>query len=182
VHQLAVLYGGGIEPQQNLIANTVLLMLTDDRFAGEVLGGSLSTRDALDEVLFDDPPMANFCITYPRQPILVDDVWLPANQPVVVSMAGCNNDPVINAGEHRGNRAHLAWGAGPHACPARSAAYLVAQEAIDQLLDMLPELRLASPAEELTWRRGPFHRALTALPVVFPPSPPAARADGAVGL
>ncbi|MFC9997319.1 cytochrome P450 [Nocardia sp. NPDC127526] len=172
VHQLATLYGAGIEPQQNLIVNTLLLSLTDDRFGGGVLGGSLSTRDALDEVLFDDPPMANFCISFPRQPILVDDRWLPAHQPVVISMAACNTDPEIRTGQISGNRSHLAWGAGPHACPASSLAYLIAQEAVDQLLDALPEIHLAVPIGELTWRPGPFHRALTALPVTFTPSPP----------
>ncbi|MFI6172879.1 cytochrome P450 [Nocardia sp. NPDC051052] len=172
IHQLVTLYGAGIEPQQNLIVNTLLLMLTDDRFAGNVLGGSLSTRDALDEVLFTDPPMANYCVSYPRQPILIDGVWLPAHQPVVISMSGCNNDPTISVGEYVDNRSHLAWSVGPHACPARSMAYLIVQDAIDQLLDALPELGLAIPAGELSWRPGPFHRALVSLPVVFPKSPP----------
>ncbi|MGQ4599403.1 cytochrome P450 [Nocardia sp. R6R-6] len=172
VHQVGGHYGAGIEFQQNLIANTLLLILTDDRFGGSVLGGSLSTRDALDDVLFNDPPLANFLTTYPRQPILLDDVWLPAHQPVVISMAACNNDPVIRAQGHAGNRSHLAWGIGQHACPAQSMAYLIAQDAIDLLLDALPEMRLAVPADGLTWRAGPFHRALAALPVTFPPSPP----------
>ncbi|MEU0502626.1 cytochrome P450 [Nocardia sp. NPDC005998] len=172
VHQLGTLYGAGIEPQQNLIVNTLLLILTDERFGGSVLGGTLSTRDALDEVLFNDPPMANFCFTFPRQPILIDDVWLPANQPVVISIAACNTDPTIAANQYAGNRSHLAFGAGPHVCPANSLAYLIAQEAIDQLLDALPEIRLAVSPGELTWRPGPFHRALTALPVAFPQSPP----------
>ncbi|MFI6218092.1 cytochrome P450 [Nocardia brasiliensis] len=172
IHQLVTLYGAGIEPQQNLIVNTLLLMLTDDRFAGNVLGGSLSTRDALDEVLFTDPPMANYCVSYPKQPILIDGVWLPAHQPVVISMSGCNNDPTISVGEYVDNRSHLAWSVGPHACPARSMAYLIVQDAIDQLLDALPELDLAVPAHELSWRPGPFHRALVSLPVVFPKSPP----------
>ncbi|WP_232839641.1 MULTISPECIES: cytochrome P450 [Nocardia] len=170
--QLISFYGAGIEPQQNLIANTLLLMVTDERFGGNVLGGALSTRDALDEVLFNDPPMANFCTTYPRQPILIDNTWLPAHQPVVISLSGCNNDPAIRGGDRTGNRAHLAWSAGPHACPAKSVAYMIVQDAIDQLLDALPELDLAVPADQLAWRPGPFHRALAALPVVFPPSPP----------
>ncbi|MFF0543810.1 cytochrome P450 [Nocardia thailandica] len=172
VHQLVVLYGAGIEPMLNSIVNTVRLMLTDQRFAGSVLGGSLSTRDALDEVLYTDPPLANFCMTYPRQPILVDDVWLPAHEPVVISMSGCNNDPAIAAGDFVDNRAHLAWSAGPHGCPARPVAYLIVQDAIDQLLDALPEMSLAVPEEELVWRPGPFHRSLAALPVVFPRTPP----------
>ncbi|WP_280443936.1 cytochrome P450 [Nocardia brasiliensis] len=170
IHQLVVLYGAGIEPLQNLIINSMLLILTDERFAGHVLDGSLSTRDALDEVLFNDPPVANFCVTYPRHPVLIENVWLPADQPVVISMAACNNDPTIHGGDHTGNRSHLAWSAGPHACPANSAAYLVAQDAIDQLLDSLPELELACAAKELAWRPGPFHRALATLPVTFPAS------------
>ncbi|NEW42022.1 cytochrome P450 [Nocardia cyriacigeorgica] len=165
-------YGAGLEPQQNLILNTLLLMLTDDRFGGDMLGGSLSTRDALDEVLFNDPPMANFCTTYPRQPILIDNAWLPAHQPVLISLAGCNTDPAIRGGDLSGNRSHLAWSIGPHACPAQSVALVVVQEAIDQLLDALPEMRLAQSMDELSWRPGPFHRALTTLPVTFPESPP----------
>nr|WP_245669589.1 cytochrome P450 [Nocardia speluncae] len=172
VNQVATLYGAGIEPLQNLIVNALRLMLTDEQFGDSALDGSLSTRDALDEVLFNDPPMANFCFTFPKQPILIEGVWLPAHQPVIISMAACNTDPVIGSNRHAGNRAHLAFGGGPHVCPASSLAYSIAQDAIDQLLDSLPEIRLGVPADELTWRTGAFHRALTTLPVVFPPSPP----------
>ncbi|MDR7166961.1 cytochrome P450 [Nocardia kruczakiae] len=172
IAQLFSFYGAGIEPLHNLIVNTVRTLLTEDRFAGGLLGGSMTTRAAVDEVLFTDPPLANMCTTFPRQAVLIDGVWLPAHQPVVISMAACNNDPAVAVGEYVDNSSHLSWSVGPHACPARSVAYLVAQDAVDQLLDALPEMRLAVPAAELTWRRGPFHRALTALPVVFPPSPP----------
>ncbi|MEV0355782.1 cytochrome P450 [Nocardia sp. NPDC050697] len=171
-HHVSQVYGTGIEFELNLIVNTLLLILSDDRFGGRVLGGHLSTRDALDEVLFNDPPLANLLITYPRQPVLIDDVWLPAHQPVVISMAACNNDPMVRRTDQiTGNRSHLAWGIGPHACPAQSIAYLIAQDSIDQLLDALPELR-PNLAEGPVWRPGPFHRALTALPVTFPPTPP----------
>ncbi|WP_067899877.1 cytochrome P450 [Nocardia vaccinii] len=172
IEQLVPLYGAGVEPVHNLIANTLLLILTNDRFAGSLLGGSLSTRDALDEVLFLDPPLANFCMTYPRQPVLLDDVWLPAHQPVIISIAACNNDPAIGGGDYTGNRSHLAWGAGPHACPARQSAYLIAQDGVDQLLDALPEIELSIDPSELSWRPGPFHRALTTLPVTFDPARP----------
>ncbi|MFI6309512.1 cytochrome P450 [Nocardia fusca] len=170
VHQVAGHYGAGIEFQQNLIANTLLFILTDDRMGSGVLGGSLSTLDALDEVLFNDPPLANFLITYPRHPILVDDAWLPADEPVLIGMAACNNDPAVRSDDHVGNRSHLAWGIGRHACPAQSLSYLIAQKAIDQLLDALPEMEPALPGGQPTWRPGPFHRALAELPVRFTPS------------
>ncbi|MFI6312957.1 cytochrome P450 [Nocardia fusca] len=170
--QLALLYGAGTEPPQNLLANTLLLMLTDERFAANVLDGSLSTRDALDEVLFNDPPLSNYCISYPRQPMLIDGIWLPAQQPVLISMTACNNDPAIKADGPTVNRSHLAFSAGPHSCPARSVALLIVQDALDQLLDALPEMELAVPQADLRWRPGPFHRALVSLPVTFPESPP----------
>ncbi len=172
IHQVLSLYAAGIEPTQNLIVNTLRLMLTDNRFGGGILGGTLSTRDALDEVLFTDPPLSNYCITFPKQPVLIEGSWLPAHQPVVISMAGCNNDPAISTGEYTDNSSHLAFSVGPHACPARPIATRIVQDAIDQLLDALPEMRLAVPVEELEWRSGAFHRALTALPVTFPKSAP----------
>lgn len=170
-HATTMLYTAGTEPTWNLIANTLLLMTTDPRFGSDLLGGALSARDAIDEALFADPPIANSCLSYPRQPQLLGDTWLPEHQPVMISLAGCNDDPAVN-GERTGNRSHLAWGAGPHACPAQSLAMLIANEALDQLLDALPDLELAVPVAELTWRPGPFHRALTALRITFPPSPP----------
>ncbi len=166
LQQLVLFYGIGMEPVQALVTAALFRLITNDRI------GMLSTRDALDDVLFEDPPMANISFSYPRQPIMIDGVWLPAHQPVVVSIAGCNSDPEIAGGDRTGNRAHLAWGTGPHACPARSLGYTIAQCAVDELLDALPELELALPADELQWRPGPMQRALAALPVTFQPSPP----------
>ncbi|MGK8508187.1 cytochrome P450 [Nocardia asiatica] len=172
VHQLTMLYTTGAEPTWNLIAVTVLSLATDDRFGGELLGGALSTRDAIDEVLFTDPAKANSCFRYPTQPQVVGDAWLPQHQPVLIGLAACNNDPAAAAGERQGNRSHLAWGAGPHACPAQSLAMVIVQEALDQLLDALPEIRLAIPPDEVTWLSDPFHRAPATVPVTFPPSAP----------
>ncbi|MEU6101716.1 cytochrome P450 [Streptomyces flaveolus] len=171
-HQLVTLYGAGIEPLTNLISNTVLKILTDEEFSADLHAGLSTVRDALDAVLYTDPPMANYCISYPPYPIDVDGVLLPADQPVVISMAAANNDPALTdgvpEGRHTGNRAHLAWSIGPHTCPARSHAYLIAETAVTHLLDALPETDLAVPVAELVWRPGPFHRALEALPVTFP--------------
>lgn len=174
VHQLVLLFAAGVEPPLNLIANTLLLMMTDERFTSGVRGIPLPTSKAIDERLATDPPMANYCITYPRQPILVDGVWLPAHQPVIISMAACNTDPELQPGQSLDNGWNLAFSSGDHACPAHARPYgtLLAQDVIDQLFDLLPDITLAVAPEHLVWRPGPFHRALTALPVVFPPCRP----------
>ncbi|MWA00625.1 cytochrome P450 [Actinomadura sp. LD22] len=172
LHQLVTLLGAGIEPEQSLIANGVRLLLSDDRFGGDLSGGSLPVEDALDEILWTDPPLANMGITYPRQDVEFRGRLLPADQPVVISYAAANTDPSRAAAGWAGNRAHLAFNAGPHTCPAKSQARLIASVAIEKLLDRLPEMELAVPVDELRWRPGPFQRALTALPVRFPPEPP----------
>ncbi|WP_280414969.1 cytochrome P450 [Nocardia carnea] len=171
VRQLAEFYLSGAEPTISLLVNTLRLLLTDDRFTGDVLGGALGAREAVEETLFLDPPVANGCVRYPTAPRL-DGVWLPAHQPVVIGIRAANADPAIHTGERHGNRAHLGWGAGTHQCPSSALALLIASIGLEQLLDALPVMQLAIPAEQLSWFPTPFLRALTALPVTFTPAPP----------
>ncbi len=169
-HQVALFYRTGMQPTQDVLIDTLRLMLTDDRFAAGLLGGRLTPRDALDEALSADLTISTYYVRYPRRPILIDGVWLPAHQPVVIGTAGSIDDRAVNGGDFTENRSHLAWG-GPHLSPARDIAYVIAQEAIDQLLNALPDMRSAVPPSELRWRPGPFRRALSALPVIFPRTP-----------
>ncbi|MER5472426.1 cytochrome P450 [Streptomyces sp. NPDC002685] len=178
IHTLVVLMGAGTEPQQNLIANSLRLLLSDDRFAGDLSGGTLPVEDALDEVLWTDPPIANYAVHYPRHDVVYEGTLLRVGDPLVVSLAAANTDPALTSDQRTGNRAHLAWSAGPHTCPARSPARLIAAVAVEKLLDRIPDLELMVPVEKLEWRPGPFHRALAALPVSFPPASAAGRPEG----
>lgn len=171
IRRITEVYLAATEPTWNLIANTLLLMTTDEGFRGGLLGGALTVRDAVDEVLFTDPPLANHCMRYPRQPQIIGDTFLPEQQPVLIGLAACNNDPAVT-GDRTGNRSHLAWGAGPRACPAVPVATMIAHEALELLLDAIPEIRRAVPLAEIGWRPGGRHRAPTALPVTFPPCSP----------
>jgi cytochrome P450 len=169
MHQLVLLMGAGTEPEQNLICNALLLLLSDDRFAGDLAGGSTPVDEALDEVLWTDPPIANYAVHYALQDTEVDGVELTAGRPILMSLTAANTDPVLRGERRGGNRAHLSWSAGPHTCPAKSPARLIASVAVEKLLDRLPDVELDCGAEQLEWRQGPFHRALVALPVRFPP-------------
>ncbi|MEV0712726.1 cytochrome P450 [Nocardia aurea] len=177
--QALTMYAAGIEPWQHLVTNAVLLMMTDRRFGDQVISGACTTDDAVNEVLFRNPPLANLCVRYPSRPVLLDGVTLPADQPVLIGMAACNTDPRFNHPPdasgyiaYTGNASHLSFSAGPHNCPARTIAYQCAADAINELLDRLPDLRLACRPDELVWRTGPFHHALEHLPVVFTPASP----------
>jgi cytochrome P450 len=174
MNQVGLLLASGTEPENSLIANGLRLLLSDDRFFGDLSGGSLPVEDALDEILWTEPPISNYGPTFPRHDVNFHGYRLPAHQPVIISYAAANTDPSRSTANRMGNRAHLAFAGGPHTCPAKNHARLIASVAIEKLLDRLPGLELAVPAEELEWRPGAFHRALTALPVTFPSAPTSA--------
>jgi len=176
VHQLLTIVSAAVEIPTNLAANTLLLILTQPhRFTASTVNSlPCTTGAAIDETLITNTPMANYCVVYPRQPQRVGNIWLPPHQPVVTSMAAINDSPEINTGRYFDNRSHVAFGTGPHACPhpARRIALWMVEDVVDELLDRLPEMRLEVPESQLTWRPGPLHRALTALPVTFPATAP----------
>jgi cytochrome P450 len=158
------------QPCANLIANALRSILTDERFADDLRDRMVSVDDALQEALWNDPPMASIAIVYPTEDEMFDGYLLPAGQPVVISAAAANRDPRVRKSllHVRDNRAYLSYGVGVHSCPAREQAQTIALVAITRLLDRLPDMRLAVPAQQLTWRPSPRFRSLNDLPVSFP--------------
>ncbi|MFF9400138.1 cytochrome P450 [Streptomyces sp. NPDC014744] len=172
VRQITLLMSAGHDPTTNLIGNALLHMLTDARYAGSLHGGAMTAHEAIDEVLWQDPPLANLSAHYPRHDTEFHGVRLRAGQLVLVSYAAANTQsgPGFSApGTRSGSSAHLAWSAGPHRCPAKQPALLIAMTAIEQLTSQLCDVELSIPVDGLKWRPGPFHRALVRLPVRFTP-------------
>ncbi|MFG2316950.1 cytochrome P450 [Streptomyces tendae] len=174
VHQLALLLSAGSEPLRNLLGNTLHRLLTHERYARE--GGLID--EAIDDTLWENPPMANFAPHYPAADTELAGQHLRAGDLVLVSFAAANTGPALKASRQAGsNRAHLAWSAGPHACPSKEPARHITVTAIEHLLNELPDLELAVPEDSLTWRPGPFNRALATLPARFTPVRPARRGE-----
>lgn len=169
VNQLVTLLSGGTAPLASLISVGTALLLGDDRYAGT----HLMVEEAIQEVLWRHAPIANYAVHYPVQDVEVDGHVLRADEPVVISFAAANTDPAVagNAAQHMRGRAHLAFGAGPHVCPAQDPAFLIGRTAIEQLLNRLTDVQLAVALEKLSWQPTPWSKTLTALPVRFSPVP-----------
>ncbi|MFI0977363.1 cytochrome P450 [Streptomyces sp. NPDC021093] len=174
IQQIVLTMAAGNEPLGNLIGNALSRMLSDDRYYSTLSGGALTARDAIEEVLWNDPPMANYAAHYPRRDVFFHGTWVRAGQLVLVSYAAANTQSgTVSTEEVRsGAGAHLSWSAGPHACPVQRHALVIATTAIERLTAWLSDIELARPEQRMQWRPGGFQRALVALPARFTPITP----------
>lgn len=173
--QVFLTLGAGYEPTANLLSNTLSRILGNPAYYSTLTSGARPVTDAVVEVLHHETPLANYGIYYARRPLSFHGVWLRETVPVVVSYGALGHfaEQEDTGGRHPHDASHLSWGAGPHACPVKQHTLLIVTEAIEGLTQWLPDLDPVLPRERLSWRPGPFHRSLTALPVRFSPRSPA---------
>ena len=172
VRQITLIMSAGHDPTTNLIGNALLRMLSDTGYGRSLHGGAMTAYEAIDDVLWRDPPLANMGAHFPRHDTEFHGVPLRAGQLLLVSFAAANTQsppPTSDPAVRSGDGAHLAWSAGPHRCPAKQPALLMATTAIEQLTSQLCDVELAVEPGALVWRPGPFHRAPAHLPVRFTP-------------
>ncbi|MFE3824496.1 cytochrome P450 [Streptomyces sp. NPDC059092] len=171
IPQIIQLIGAAFEPMSNLIGNSLRVLLTQGGQSEGPHSGGLLVEDAINDVLWNSPPIANYATHFPVQDVDLSGSKLDAGDPVLISFAAANTDPNLSTGRQTlSKRAHLAWGAGPHACPAKDPAMVIAVRAIERLLNELPDIEISVLPDDLVYRPGPFHRALSALPARFTPA------------
>lgn len=169
------------QPVADWISHSIRLMLTDERFAASLFGGRNSIAEAMNEVLWEETPVQIISGRWASRDTLLADRHIRAGDLLLLGFQAANNDPYVrthHAAPTGGNHAHFAFGHGEHRCPfpAQEMAEVMARTAIEVVLDRLPDIDLAVPAESLTRRPSPWLRGLTSLPVVFTPSPASRRA------
>ncbi|MEV6112853.1 cytochrome P450 [Streptomyces sp. NPDC052109] len=173
---LMVMMAAGHQPTADWIGNSLRLMLTDDRFAASLFGGRRSVAEAMNEVLWEDTPTQNVAGRWAARDTHLGGRRVRAGDLLLLGLQGANSDPQVRTDASAltgGNNAHFSFGHGEHRCPfpAQEIAELIARTGIEVVLDRLPDIDLAVPAESLTRRPSPWLRGLTGLPVRFTPVP-----------
>ncbi|MFE3760707.1 cytochrome P450 [Streptomyces sp. NPDC059104] len=175
LHQLVTLLSGGTAPLAAAIGTSSALYLGEDWQIG------LPVEDAVSQTLWNYAPIANYAAHYPTHDVELGDRLVRANDPVLISFAAANTDPKLTRHrEQLSAKAHLAFGAGPHACPAKDPAFMIAVTAVETLLNQLPDVEMRVPFKALTWAPSPWIRSLVTLPIRFTPraAPPSAESAG----
>jgi cytochrome P450 len=168
IQSMLLMLSAGWETTNVWISHTLRILLSDPRFAARLRGGRLGTDDALDQVLWREPPMANMPARFALTDTVVGGQAIARGDALILSFAAANADPRIqpaDAWSDPGNRGHLAWSVGNHACPAQRAGRLIARTAVDTVLHALPDARLAVPAADIPIQPSPWTRGPARLPV-----------------
>lgn len=173
---LMVMMAAGHQPTADWIGNSLRLMLTDDRFAASLFGGRHSVAEAMNEVLWEDTPTQNVAGRWASRDTQLGGRRIRTGDLVLLGLQGANSDPQVRTDSSAltgGNNAHFSFGHGEHRCPfpAQEVAEVIARTGIEVVLDRLPDIDLAVPAESLTRRSSPWLRGLNELPVTFTPVP-----------
>src|SRR5690606_32534911 len=174
LHAMMMIIGMGYEVTGIWIAVALQRRLTDPRFTARLRGGRLGVDEALDEVLWRDPPVANLMGRYAAADCELAGQWISRGDAVILSFAAGNADYRVHSNDpwlEIGNRAYLSFSAGSHACPAQRAARLIARIAVETALHSLDDVTVTVPVEELTFTPSLWNRHLTSLPVRFRPVP-----------
>lgn len=172
VEHLRLVLIAAFESTANLIANTLRMVLTDRRFRANLSGGHMTLPDALEQVLWDEPPFTTILGRWATGDTRLGGRQIRAGDMLLLGLAAGNVDPEIRPDltlPVHGNRSHLAFSSGPHECPGQDVGRAIADTGIDTLLSRLPDLELAVPEGDLRWRSSLMSRQLVALPVTFTP-------------
>jgi cytochrome P450 len=176
IQDLMVMMAAGHQPTADWIGNSLRLMLTDERFAASLFGGRNSVAEAMNEVLWEDTPTQNVAGRWASRDAQLGGHRVRAGDLLLLGLQGANSDPQVRTDGSAltgGNNAHFSFGHGEHRCPfpAQEVAEVIARTGIEIVLDRLPDIDLAVPADTLTRRPSPWLRGLNELPVRFTPVP-----------
>ncbi|MFD8284125.1 cytochrome P450 [Streptomyces solisilvae] len=175
VQHLRLVLLTGNETTTNLMANTLRMVLTDPRFRASLAGGQMTLPDAIEHVLWNEPPLTVVPGRWATGDTELGGQRIKAGDMLLLGLAAGNVDPAIRpdiGAPMYGNRSHLAFSGGPHECPGQDIGRAITDTAIDTLLLRLPDLRLAVEESELSWLSSWISRHLVALPVEFMPRRP----------
>ncbi|MEU7033068.1 cytochrome P450 [Streptomyces sp. NPDC046237] len=169
-HHLRLILLAGYETTANLMANVLRMTVTDPRFRGSLAGGQMTLPEAVEQVLWDEPPLMVCPGRWATGDTSLGGQEIKAGDMLLLGLAAGNVDQAVRRDPStrvHHNRAHLSFSAGAHECPGQDIGRVIADTGIDILLTRLPDISLAVRESELTWRSSTWSRHLTALPVKF---------------
>jgi cytochrome P450 len=163
---------GGLETTVSMLALGALVLIDDPHAAASLRDGDVAVDAFVEELL---RYLSVVHVGFPRfavRDVKIGDKQILAGDAVLCSLSGANRDErhgtaMDRVDPHRRPAGHLAFSHGLHRCVGAELARIELRMAYPALVRRFPNLRLAVPREELTFRDLSFVYGVTALPVLL---------------
>jgi len=160
----------GHETTTNFLGNALLALLQNPDELNRLRQRPSDLPTALDELLRFDAPISTATFRFTTKALTLGAIEIPAGVPVLVALGAANRDPgrfpsPDQLDLDRDTASHLSFGHGIHRCIGAPLAKAEAEIALLAVLSRFPGIRLATPTDQLDWRRTRLVRGLTSLPV-----------------
>ena len=167
-----VMYLAGHVTTVNLVGNGVVALLTHPDQLARLMADPGLVKNMVEETLRYWGPVDFISRRIAKVDLDLAGTPVAQGEQIAVGLASANRDPerfanpdIFDITRQDANR-HVAFGKGIHVCLGAPLARVEAQVAFDTLFRRYPDLRLAVPAEEITWS-GQFLRGFRQIPLLF---------------
>ncbi|MER5555533.1 cytochrome P450 [Streptomyces sp. NPDC002793] len=167
------LLSAGQEATANQIGNFVYTLLTQPGLWQQLVDEPSLIPDAVEELSRFIPISATAGFTrIATEDLELNGQLIRAGDAVVAELGMANRDSEVferpeEIDFHRGQIPHLTFGHGIHHCLGAQLARVELCVVLETLVARLPGLRLAVPADQLSWRTERLIRGVAALPVTW---------------
>jgi cytochrome P450 len=178
MYTMMLVVAAGFATTVNLIANTVIALVSRPEQHRLVRTGAVSWNDVIEETLRFTPSVPNGPLRFAVEDIEVPGgVVIRRNDAILTTIGSANHDPAhfgADAGTYditRGATDHLAFGHGVHYCLGAPLARMEARAALPALFDRFPDLAPAVPPGGLHRVESFITDGVSALPVYLKGAP-----------
>jgi cytochrome P450 len=163
---------GGFETTASMLALGALVLLQDKDAFKLVHDDDAAIHGFVEEVLRHLTVVQVAFPRFAREDIEVAGAQIAKGDAVIVSLSAANRDQALGTNleqvdPHRAPTSHLAFGYGVHRCIGAELARMELRAAYPSLLRRFPNMRLATPAEALNFRKVSIVYGMDALPVLM---------------
>ncbi|WP_406164511.1 cytochrome P450 [Streptomyces sp. NBC_00996] len=139
------------------LANVLELLARTVDTQLDLRSGFADVPGVMGQVLWDHTPVQQVIGRVTTTALELGGLAIPQGALLIVSLAGANLDHTrFGTADARssctyGNKSHLAWGNGPHECPAPDLATAIVRDGVELLRDRLDDIHLTHPGRPTRW-------------------------------
>jgi cytochrome P450 len=163
---------GGFETTASMLALGALVLLQDQEAFKMIHDDDTKIHGFVEEVLRYLTVVQVAFPRFARADVEVAGTQISKGDVVIVSLSGGDRDPALGdnlnqVDPHRTPTSHLAFGHGVHRCIGAELARMELRAAYPALVRRFPSMKLATPTDDLNYRKVSIVYGVETLPVVL---------------